>query len=112
MARLQRTAAALCALLVLSAAAVDGAGLWGSSKKDDKASVRDDKEPAKAAAVSPQPTTIPAGDNHNVYWCALAPACLAPAHGLRDAARSLTARLRCLQVQRCDRRGVGDGPAG
>ena len=111
MARLQRTAAALCAVLVLSAAAVDGAGLWGSSKKDDKASVPKE-EPAKAAAVSPQPTTIPAGDNHNVYWCALAPACRAPAHGLRDAARSLTARLRCPQVQRCDRRGVGDGPAG
>ena len=72
MARMQRAAAALCVALVLSAAAVDGAGLWGGAKKDDKGAAPSKLlDTAKAAtAASPKPTAIPSGEGHNVYWCA------------------------------------------
>ena len=86
MARLQRVAAALCAALVLSAAVVDGAGLWGSKKDDKAAAPKVEPAKAKAAAASPQPTAIPSGDGHNMYWCALAPARRAPARKLRSGA--------------------------
>ena len=92
MARLQRAAALLCAALVLSAAAVDGAGLWGSSKKDDKAAAAPKVEPAKSTAVTAQPTAIPAGDGHNLYWCARAPARRRRRCERGTGARSLTLR--------------------
>ena len=92
MARLQRAAALLCAALVLSAAAVDGAGLWGSSKKDDKAAAK--VEPAKSDAVTPQPTAIPAGDGHNLYWCAPRAGAPPPPLRARSAARSLIPAAR------------------
>lgn len=65
MAPQQRVASALCAALLLSACAVDGAGLWGS-KKTEEAKVA----PVKAAPAAVAKATIPSGDGHNTYWCA------------------------------------------
>lgn len=69
MARLQqRAASVLLAALLLSAVSVDGAGLWGGSKKSaDPVKVA----PAAKAVVAATPkAVVPAGDGHNVYWCA------------------------------------------
>ena len=65
MALQQRVASALCAALLLSACAVDGAGLWGS-KKTEEAKVA----PVKAAPAAVAKAAIPSGDGHNTYWCA------------------------------------------
>lgn len=69
MARLQRASAALCAALLLSACGVDGAGLWGSILKGEEAkpAAQAQAQPAALAALS---AAVPAGDGHNVYWCA------------------------------------------
>jgi len=68
MARLQqRAASVLLAALLLSAVSVDGAGLWGGSKKSAEVKVA----PAAKAVVAATPkAVVPAGDGHNVYWCA------------------------------------------
>ena len=87
MARLQRAAACLCAALLLSACAVDGAGLWGS-KKTEEAPAAAKVVPAKAApaaATTELKAVLPPGDAHNTYWCA-------PARGALRRPRRLALR--------------------
>ena len=104
MARLQqRAASVLLAALLLSAVSVDGAGLWGGSKKSVEVKVA----PAAKAVVAATPkAVVPAGDGHNIYWCAemRADRCAR----VPDAApgRALNPLLRASQVQRGDGRSV------
>jgi hypothetical protein len=110
MARMpQRAASVLCAALLLSAVSVDGAGLWGGAKKSADVKVA---TATKAVAAATPKAVVPAGDGHNVYWCARLEmraqrgACVphtAPGHTDAD---------RASQVQRGDGRSVRDGPAG